>query len=402
MSGPVYRLTAAGGRKMLRNIAGSYLRALNKGSPADAARALCVGTWTAAPRDRERALFDRLACRTAGPRDAESAARWTDDSFLRWIEQAAYTYKLDASDLRQLAMLAQQKQLPDAKHAGACALRPPSSKPASQPPLVVTVAGGSGSGHSAPLAPSRARLAHQGSYGEPVEPIIAPALARAFSANTRPHVRRTEDGDSLHFEAAASVALRMREPMLSTTIRARSSVPALQLYIDRSGSMGDLDGGGVRLMVRAAETASAIAGACRIARVPLQVIGFDDEPAMLADWTEQYDPRAYRTGSTELPKALLTCLPMLGLRHERRRIALVITDGYLGGEDDWRDGIRPLAQSLGVELYGITIGGAGAWPAWDPEHSLSWSGAIELSDPSDLAHVAARELAAVIGRGGDS
>jgi hypothetical protein len=199
-------------------------------------------------------------------------------------------------------------------------------------------------------------------------------------------------------------------------VKARTSKPALQVYVDVSGSMsGSLSGGvftGEKPAARPAGAAAfAIAHAARSAGIARQVLAFTTEPMMLADWTESLELGSLATGYTSLPNALLSGLPRLASRPEGRRIALVLIDGDCGSPGDWQR-ILGLSRASGIELYAIGIGVDPFIP--DPtdypkqlEWSRSpfglripWTGALRLDDVADLPHRASQELIAVLARGG--
>lgn len=238
----------------------------------------------------------------------------------------------------------------------------------------------------------------------------APMLARTLAAHTRAHERRGEDGDTLHSDAACALSLRLREPIMARHVRARSSVPCVQLLIDTSSSMNDNGGGKGRAATAAA---NSIAEACRVARVPIQVLAFHREILLVADWKERASAKLRTMGGTNLPKTLGTCLPWIASRVERRKIVLILTDGEIGFEGDAqraqcaqdrvaqrdRAGLYPLtyrrryADAHGIELYAIGLG------VDVPHGPETFHGAIRIDAPEELCGAAARELARVIGRG---
>lgn len=226
----------------------------------------------------------------------------------------------------------------------------------------------------------------------------AVALQRAFTAHTRAHEKRGEDGETLHRDSMVALSLGLREPMLAHTIRARSSVPAVQLYVDTSGSMGSpVPTGGTRAD-HAAHAGNAIIEACRNARAPVQGFEFDSDVQYVSDWSDRtwYRPRS--GGGTDLPYALSAGLPLFAARPERRKIALVFTDGAVG-YDTSETSTQPLthwrryADAHGIELYAIGLG------VDVPHGPDTFHGSIRLDDPTELCSTAARELARVIGRG---
>lgn len=231
---------------------------------------------------------------------------------------------------------------------------------------------------------------------------LAPALARAFTAQTRPRERVSDDGDLLATTAAPVVACGLREPALALHVRAASSRPALQLYLDVSSSMSDSGGGP---MYSAAATVHAIAHAARQAGIARQVIAFELKAMLLADWREPLVPSAYSNGGTNLPNALLQALPMLAARPEHRRIALVLIDGDVGRPQEWVR-VRALCRARSIELYAIGIGvnpfkpmgDVSDWDACEFHGRVPWDGAFRLDDVADLSHRASQELISVLGK----
>ncbi len=255
-------------------------------------------------------------------------------------------------------------------------------------------------------------LAHVGT-DKPAPYPHAPMLARALAAHTRAHERRGEDGETLHSDAACALSLRLREPIMGRHVRARSSVPCVQLLVDISGSMRSDN-----KARHAANAANAILDACRLARVPVQCIDYgaanngNDLAHLIADWRERTFARENAQHSnTNLPAALGLCLPWIAARAERRKIVLIITDGEVGYDDASRGinaspcsqrsraGVWPLtprrqfADAHGIELYAI---GLGVDVTHGPE---TFHGSIRIDKPEELCSTAARELARVIGRG---
>lgn len=234
----------------------------------------------------------------------------------------------------------------------------------------------------------------------------APMLARALAAHTRAHEKRAEDGDTLHSDAACALSLRLREPIMARHERARSSVPALQLWVDVSGSMSSKSHAhkdGKNRQTPAAAAANAIMDACRLAHVPVQCLQFGTSTRCVSDWKERAwaQPLA-KDNDTDLPMCLSSGLPLLAQRTERRKLALVLTDGAVGYSTTQAEcGVRgqPLthwrryADAHGIELYAIGLG------VDVPHGPDTFHGAIRIDKPEELCSTAARELARVISRG---
>lgn len=219
---------------------------------------------------------------------------------------------------------------------------------------------GPGAGIGADLAPGEADPA---AILEEIEG-AARELARTLrppAANARavPHPSR---GDLLIERAM----VRSRRPFEHHQMPAPARSLAIQLLIDESGSMSSSAIVGTRAW-GAVRAAMLLDRACELARVPLQLWGFeaDDEPHVVRTWSDAMDDNAVRRriagitgrGGTLLAPVLTRAMAALQQRPEQLKWLVLAIDGELDCDDATEvRGILPVARRSHIHVQPVFIG----------------------------------------------
>lgn len=187
---------------------------------------------------------------------------------------------------------------------------------------------------------------------------LANKVKRALLTDSKSRISRFRDSGDIDMQRLTDIGtLSDVQNVYQRVTKGKSLNACVQVYIDTSGSMSS-DG----LLTAAVVTAGVLGTVFESLRVPYQLIAFDEYAYTIKNWASKWrncDLRSVDSGgATNAPRALQGSIPDMLNRREKRKIAIIATDGDLSSGHDLYDKGGALTQwkKSGVELYAIGLG----------------------------------------------
>ena len=187
---------------------------------------------------------------------------------------------------------------------------------------------------------------------------LANKVKQALLTDSKSRISRFRDSGNIDMQRLTDVAtLSDVQNVYQRVTKGKSLNACVQVYIDTSGSMS-CDG----LLTSAVVTAGVLGTVFESLRVPYQLITFDRLTRIIKSWSSKWrncDLRSVDSGGgTNAPRALRSGIPAMLNRREKRKIAIIATDGDLSSGHKLYNKGGTLTQwkKSGVELYAIGLG----------------------------------------------
>jgi hypothetical protein len=159
-------------------------------------------------------------------------------------------------------------------------------------------------------------------------------IQRLLLATTQSKVKRGMDDGALDPNRFQDIAAGINLTGLYTQRQSGQAMStAVQLYLDCSGSTNAADTGmrGFNRLDAITEVGAAVSHVLRQLRVPHQIILFRNCSCLIKDWDGRLPAHALSEvkpgGGTYLGSCMRNGLPEFDTRHERRKVAFILTDG---------------------------------------------------------------------------
>ena len=200
---------------------------------------------------------------------------------------------------------------------------------------------------------------------------LAGKLRRALQTDARTRVSRFKDAGEIDMKRLPDIAqLNDISNVYQRVTQGRKLDACVQIYIDESHSMNarfDCPTKGQKKgdsrMAVAAATAAVLSTVFDQLRIPHQLIVFSEETRVIKNWRGKWKQSQLESikhsESTNAPDSLRVGLPQMAERRERRKVAVMITDGDMSTVDKfWSIGgeFEKWKKQHGVELYAVGLG----------------------------------------------
>jgi hypothetical protein len=200
---------------------------------------------------------------------------------------------------------------------------------------------------------------------------LAGKLRRALQTDARTRVSRFKDAGEVDMKRLPDIAqLNDISSIYQRVTKGRKLDACVQIYIDESHSMSnrfDCPTKGRRKgdsrMAVAAATAAVLSTVFDQLRIPHQLIVFSKKTRVIKNWRGKWKQSQLESiqhhDVTNAPDSLRFGLPQMAERRERRKIAVMITDGDMSTDDSfWKIGgeFEQRKKQQGVELYAVGLG----------------------------------------------
>jgi len=200
---------------------------------------------------------------------------------------------------------------------------------------------------------------------------LAGKLRKALQTDARTRVARFKDTGDVDMKRLPDIAqLNDISSIYQRVTKGRKLDACVQIYIDESRSMssrfdcpvkGRLKGHS-RMRIAAA-TAAVLSTVFDQLRIPHQLVVFSTDTRVIKNWRGKWKQSQLESimpdNNTNAPKSLRFGLPQMAERRERRKIAVMITDGDMSTADSfWEIGgeFEKWKKQQGVELYAVGLG----------------------------------------------
>lgn len=193
-------------------------------------------------------------------------------------------------------------------------------------------------------------------------------VKKALLTDSKTRVARFRDSGAIDMKRLPDIArLTDIQNVYQNVTHGKALNSCVQIYIDASGSMHttttDSNGFSIGYVMEvAAATAAVLSNTFDFLKIPHQLITYDDTPYVIKNWRSKWKDSQLKhvmpTASTNIPYSLRCGLPQMMNRREKRKIAIVITDGDMSSHDDFYEvgGDLERFKRKGVELYAIGLG----------------------------------------------
>jgi len=202
----------------------------------------------------------------------------------------------------------------------------------------------------------------------PLSNQLSNKVKRALLTDSKTRVARFRDAGSIDMKRLPDIArLTDIQNVYQNVTHGKALNACVQIYIDTSGSMLDpvynADGKNAgQLMQIAAGAAAVLSNTFDYLRIPHQLICYESHTRVIKNWGSRWkDTRLADVepiGGTNIPRALSSAIHLMQARREKRKIAIVLTDGDMSSYDSFYHvgGELETMKRKGVEVYAIGLG----------------------------------------------
>lgn len=186
-------------------------------------------------------------------------------------------------------------------------------------------------------------------------------VRKALLADSRNRITRHRDSGQLDITRLHDIAqMTDVNTVYERNRKGKKLDVCVQVYIDESWSMHE-SVGGHRLMGYAAAAAAVLSKSMDQLRIQHQLLVFTQEVKVIKGWRGKWQNAHLNdlgpTDGTKVPAALRDGLKLMKDRREKRKIAIVLTDGDMSSTDSfWNKGNKwEKLKRQGFEVYAIGL-----------------------------------------------